>query len=341
MSKTNLTSAEYWRERANLREAAIWKKAGVFERAVAENAARTIEQIERDIRALYSRYATVEGLSLAEAYKELNATEVKNLHARLTRLHRKSGDAGIMREISRLSMKSRITRFEAMALSLQESASRMAGENVRIVERAIEKMYREGRYRIRFDVAKAVGRGNASLAQIDEKAVARMIKMPLAGEYFSDRIWSNKKSLTAALQRTLTQSLAGGYSVAKATDLFRLNIEASKSNALRIVRTEIAHAVETANLDEYEELGVQEYQFIATLDDRTSEICAALDGEHFPIEAAEEGVNYPPMHPNCRSTTVPYIEGGLESRIARDLSTGKSYLMDRFETYEEWAEENL
>jgi uncharacterized protein with gpF-like domain len=39
------------------------------------------------------------------------------------------------------------------------------------------------------------------------------------------------------------------------------------------------------------------------LDSRTSEICRELNGKRFKLSEAEVGVNYPPMHPNCRSTT--------------------------------------
>ena len=34
--------------------------------------------------------------------------------------------------------------------------------------------------------------------------------------------------------------------------------------------------------------------------------CKCLNGEVFKTENAMEGENYPPMHPRCRSTTVPY-----------------------------------
>ena len=38
----------------------------------------------------------------------------------------------------------------------------------------------------------------------------------------------------------------------------------------------------------------------------TCETCAALDGKHFKLKDAQAGVNYPPMHPNDRCTTVEY-----------------------------------
>lgn len=347
--RRSLTSREYWIERSQQRESAVWKKAGVFEAAVEKNALAAMDQIGRDVAALYARYATTEGISLADAYIELNATEMRGIRSRLKSLYKefnKSGDAEIMREISRLSMKSRITRFEDLALSMNASVSRMTGKNIATLEKAVGVAYRDSSLRLRYDLASAVGRGNASLASINEAAVAKMIKMRLLAKNFSagtaiNPLWTNKTRLISNLKTTLTQSLAGGYGLPKATALFRQGMESGRAAALRVVRTEYANAIETAVKDDYEEFGVDQYQFMATLDDRTSDICGSLDGEIFDVKDAQEGVNYPPMHPNCRSTTIPYIDGGVSSRVARNLDSGKSYSMGQYQTYEEWAKDRL
>lgn len=54
-------------------------------------------------------------------------------------------------------------------------------------------------------------------------------------------------------------------------------------------------------------LGVKEYEYCAILDERTSEICRGLNGKIFSFSLAQPGVNYPPMHPNCRSMAIPKI----------------------------------
>ena len=50
---------------------------------------------------------------------------------------------------------------------------------------------------------------------------------------------------------------------------------------------------------------VSEELYVATLDSRTTVICATLDGQTFP---KNEGPR-PPIHFNCRSIRVPYFEG--------------------------------
>ena len=63
-----------------------------------------------------------------------------------------------------------------------------------------------------------------------------------------------------------------------------------------------------ATLDGYKEAGIEKYEFSATLDSRTSQICSELHGEVFEIKNIAVGLNYPPMHPRCRSTTIPIVD---------------------------------
>lgn len=55
-------------------------------------------------------------------------------------------------------------------------------------------------------------------------------------------------------------------------------------------------------------MSLEEYEFLAKIDSRTSEICKKLNGEKFKVKDARAGVNYPPMHPHCRSTTVAVLD---------------------------------
>jgi len=48
------------------------------------------------------------------------------------------------------------------------------------------------------------------------------------------------------------------------------------------------------------------YQYVATLDSRTSLICSRLDGKVFRLDS-KTGIR-PPQHFNCRSTTVPIVK---------------------------------
>lgn len=75
---------------------------------------------------------------------------------------------------------------------------------------------------------------------------------------------------------------------------------------------------------------------MATLDNRTSSICQEKDGKHYPVDDIQVGINYPPFHPNCRTTTIKYREDyGDRTRMAKDKS-GKNIKVPLDLKYQDW-----
>lgn len=144
---------------------------------------------------------------------------------------------------------------------------------------------------------------------------------------------NNKRVLLFNARETITQGLIQGQSVAKMSKSLADAMGKSYHQAETLIRTETNNFHAQADVRAYEAAGVEEYEFVATLDSRTSEICASLDGKHFPIKEAKTGVNYPPMHPRCRSTTVEY-----DPEDAADWAAGGQPMPENM-TYEEWTEE--
>jgi len=82
----------------------------------------------------------------------------------------------------------------------------------------------------------------------------------------------------------------------------------SRAQGRRLMMTEEAYFSSLAQRDCFAELGVEQFEIVATLDSHTSEICQELDGTVRPMSEFEPGVTAPPFHVNCRSTTVPYFD---------------------------------
>jgi SPP1 gp7 family putative phage head morphogenesis protein len=81
---------------------------------------------------------------------------------------------------------------------------------------------------------------------------------------------------------------------------------------MALVRTSINQVSNSASQQVYEANQdiTKKYRYVATLDSRTSSICAALDGQQFEYGKGPT----PPQHFNCRSTTVPVIDYDQLSR---------------------------
>lgn len=65
-----------------------------------------------------------------------------------------------------------------------------------------------------------------------------------------------------------------------------------------VVRTESSYFSNQGELASYREMGIQEYTFLGG----GCEICMELNGQSFPLDEAEPGLNLPPIHPNCKCT---------------------------------------
>lgn len=115
--------------------------------------------------------------------------------------------------------------------------------------------------------------------------------------------------------------------------------EVSTRNARAIVRTAGTHVSARARELTYADNDdvVEEVQYVATLDARTTDICASLDGRTFPIG---EGPR-PPMHMNCRSTTVPVFKSwkelGIDAKeISGDTRASMNGQVPASLTYNDW-----
>ncbi|MBQ7526002.1 MAG: minor capsid protein [Abditibacteriota bacterium] len=119
----------------------------------------------------------------------------------------------------------------------------------------------------------------------------------------------------------------------------------SLAAALRLLRTESSHIAQEGAQKAYEEIGLEKYKILSTLDSVTCKRCGALDGVSIEVKERKPGVNSPPFHPNCRCTTVPDVddldlelddEGNPieEERVYRD-ENGKSVIGPEM-SYDEW-----
>lgn len=131
------------------------------------------------------------------------------------------------------------------------------------------------------------------------------------------------------------QSIIRGESPQKAISLLSKKMKTSRYNAGRLIMTESSAIYSASQKDCYKELDVEKYEFVATLDSSTSEICRDMDGKVFDMSDYKVGLTAPPLHCFCRSVTVPYLPDEDGQRIARG-EDGKNYYVPANMTYREW-----
>ena len=338
-----MPNSSYWKERFKQLEAAQNRKGADTYLEIENQYRQAQKEIEGKINTWYQRFATNNNLSMAEARRMLRDKELAELKWNV-KDYIKQGQANAfngqwIKELENASARFHISRLEALKLQTQQSLELMFGNQLDSIDTAMKRIYLDGYYHTAYELQKGFGIG-WDIAGLDQKKIEKVIRKPWAvdGKNFSERIWGNKEKLISEVHREITQDIILGRDPQKAIDNISKKMNTSKVNAGRLIMTEEAYFSSAAQKDCFQDLGVEQYEIVATLDSHTSDICQNLDGQVFPMKDFEPGVTAPPFHVYCRSTTVPYFEedfGQVEKRAARG-EDGKTYYVSADMTYKEW-----
>lgn len=207
---------------------------------------------------------------------------------------------------------------------------------------ALLKTFEDEFYHGIFNIQQAVGYGEG-IYYLAPSTIEVAVSTAWSGASYSDRIWNHKKDLRKNVEDIIRQGVLLGHSNARMSKKLSERMGVSFRQAARLIRTETSYVANQATMESYKRMDVEEYEFLATLDLKTSDTCRHLDGKKYTRDKAQVGLNYPPMHPHCRSTTIPVvdeIEGIEEKRLAKDAD-GKYYEVPASMKYEQWYEQHV
>ena len=308
MKKNN---KEYWEKRQLAREELSFNKGTKAYKEYVKILSESKKEIENKIAQLYAKYqqeVTKLGIDKIQANKLLRGTEYKewryNIGKYVEEIEKlkKSNPVEFRKmsvELETLAYRSRISRLDSLKAGVDYELIQ-AGEKIKgKVTDTLTDVY-ENTY------TSFVEDLNLKKGVISSSTIKMALEQEWSGANYSSRIWSNIDNLAKAIKNEVIVGLNKGINYRTMSQNIAKKFDTSYKNAERLVRTETAHIQNQATLMGYKDSGVVKYEFLAVLDSRTSHTCASLNGEVFKTENAMEGENYPPMHPRCRSTTVPY-----------------------------------
>jgi len=336
---------EYWARRMDQLNEAMLNRGEEYIQRQREEYERALAKIREKTERWYARLAQNNDISLAAARELLDRNELKEFHWTVEEYIQRGRENAIdqrwMRELENASAKVHITRLRELEIHLQNEIEQLAASRLKGTTDTLGSIYKDSYYRSVFELQKGTGVGT-SFAQLDDRQIDKVLAKPWApdGSNFSARIWKDRDKLVGELQTILTQDLIRGEPAEKMISDFAERMGVSRHAAERLIRTEAAYFSGQSRLDAYRETGVERYKFVATLDRRTSEICRDMDGRVFQISEAKAGVNYPPLHVFCRSTTIPYFEDAEPGERAARSDDGDTYYVPGDMTYREWAEQH-
>lgn len=336
---------KYWIGRFTQMEQAQHKAAVEVADEIERQFKTAQHEVERQLSTWYQRYAVNNQVSMKEARRQLNTKELKEFRWTVNEYIKHGKENGISadwsKQLENASARFHVTRLQAIQLELQNTVEVLYGGQTDALDALMKKTYLDSYYHTAFEIQRGVGVA-WDIAAVNQKAIVTIINTPwtVDGRNFSERIWANKQALIGELRTQLTQNLMLGKSPPESVKIIAAKMGVAEHKTARLVFTESAYFQAVSQGNCYKVLDVRKFQFIATLDDRTSDVCREMDGQVFDMRDYQPGVNVPPLHPWCRSCTAPYYEdlAGIGERAARDPETGQTYYIPRETKYEDWKQ---
>lgn len=285
------------------------------------------EKIEKDfLKSLVSMWENVQ-IDLVREIKQLVKGD-EDLNALLTKDEKEDYKKQLKKYLKELSkegldkkeldlfklkaLKSKIKRIDTLALLIEKELFKAYKEEIESIKEFLGDIYTY----VSNETAKAL---NESVKGIEIKFDApskEMINQVINSkkwEYgdFENRLWQQEGAIANNIRAELFRGVVLGLNPKEIGRNIANILKTPIHQAIRIARTEFNYIANQATLDtvkninsKHEKELFSEYQYLAKLDNRTSLLCTGLNDKKFKIKEAEVGLNYPPMHPNCRSTVL-------------------------------------
>ena len=337
-----MKNQEYWSKRkANLiyeQMDKAEKQADKFDEIYKQSKA----YLDKQINKVFDKFQRDYGLSERDARQVLkNMKDQKDLNELRKVLEARPNDPNIQRLLADLDSPAYAYRMKRLE-RLNDDLDRMRESIYHSEKKGSDAFYsdlmKDSYYKATFDLQQQTGLAY-SFSNLPETEIKRLKALKWTGEGYSDRIWENTGALASSVKDELLVSLMTGRSVRDTSQAIAERFRAGQNNARRLVRTESAFFHNQMELLSYEDAEITKYKFVAVLDRRTSHICQEHDNKVYDTDKAVPGVNYPPLHPWCRSTTIAHdddIDYSKLERRARNPKTGKVEYVPADMSYKEW-----
>jgi len=337
-----MPSATYWRERAERRVETYHRNSEQTLRTISAAHQRALDNIRDDLDRIFGNYAKRSNLTTEEARAYLahpaSHAEYERLLGLVATVTDPEAKRDLLARINAPAYRYRMSRLEALQESMYAEAMRLADVELREATESFRRTVEEAYGHSMYDIQRGTGIGLA-FDEMSTGTVKEILQNPWSGLTYSDRIWGHGQALNDWMQENLTAGLMNGRSVRQLSRELADHMQVKYHAAERLVRTETTYMANAAELESYKAAGITHYRFLATLDNRTSQACQDMDGVTVAVADAKPGHNLPPLHPNCRSTTVADIDQQvLETmkRRSRNPITGESVVIQGVIAYATW-----
>ena len=334
--------SKYWEKRFEQIKLDAMSKSDVMVEDLASTYAYSLQQLQKEVEDWYHKYAKDNNITLSDARKQLDKRELKAFKMTLNQYIRMAKEQNAPDEhikmLNNASIRVRLDRSQQLLLQVTHYVTMLANTQNLEMSKLLADVYFSSTYKTAYETQSMMSKYK-NVPLLSDEAVTYAISKPWTsdGKEFSSRIWDNRDDLVSTLQIEITRSLLIQEGSGKLADRIAKRYNVSFNNARRLAETETAYIQEKASFEQYKELDLEQYQILATLDNRTSSTCRHLDGKIVDMKDYKVGITAPPFHCHCRTTAIPYIKGITDfddTRASRDDTSKTKYVPNM--TYYDW-----
>lgn len=335
-------SNSYWERRQAETMYEYMEKAEKVADEIAQLYLKASRYLSSQADDVFEKYQTKYGLTENEARRLLNELQDKtSLEELLEKLKNGGSDMSrqeLLKQLEAPAYQARLERLRQLQNQLDLMMTQIYNQEKQKNTGFYTDLANESYYKSMFNIQQQTGLA-FSFSAIDPQMIDQVVNSKWSGKNYSERIWKNTEALAHDIKEQLLLGLVTGKTNREVSKEIQNKYAVGAATARRLVRTESCYIANEMNFNVYEESGIEKYRYCAILDLRTSQICRSLDRKIFLVKERKIGVNSPPMHPWCRSTTTAVISEDLlknMTRRARDPVTGKVLTVPANMSYQEW-----
>ena len=289
-------SRDYWRERERDQSALEIERDSEVADKIQKHYDDAIDEADKEITRLYDKYADDEGMSLSDAQKRIEETDIEHFEEKAARyVENNDFSDQANREMRQYNVRMRTSRLELMQKYASLEIDKAAGLSEIEVESRLEEIARS-------EVRRQSGILGETI-NLSSEALEGIVRHQFKGEYFSDRIWQNRDILVDNVDRQMRSMVTQGRGPRELARSMRQEMGGGVYNTERIMRTESARVASETQKKAYEDVGVEEFENISESD--ACDDCLEMNGTVHPVSEMQPGDNASPFHPNCKCATMP------------------------------------
>ncbi|RAN62233.1 hypothetical protein B8A44_08150 [Dolosigranulum pigrum] len=266
------------------------------EQLIREYFQRSTNLMRENLERYYMRYASAEGITVAEAKKRASEFDVRKYEKRAAQAVRErdfTPDTNAWLKLYNLKM--RASREEVMLAQANLTMIELYDD---VEKLGLSAMTEEGMREAQRQAGILGGQ------PITAEEVQKLVNADFYGNNFSEKIWGRHghfHKLQRELRNAMTDMHVNMDGYRKNWQYLARRMQVAESHAERLIKTEERRIISDTQKAMYKKHDFEHYIYVAEAD--ACEECAPLDGLIFKTEDADQGINFPVMHPNCRCST--------------------------------------